>query len=183
MLVKCLYCDADNDATATGGFCESCGKKLPAAAMVKPRRTLGGDVPDEPGEKAPLPAQSKAISEGLFAAAILYVFGGGAFLILASPVYAWLSVPFGKDDAFGPHVVSWTVLPALLVAALGVLARWAPVPALVLAGAFALTWAAVTFVLFPRLAAGWVLVDLVLFAMLGWALWRGVLRPEKRPGG
>src|SRR3954452_20452055 len=102
MLVKCLYCDADNDALSTGGFCESCGKKLPASAMVKPRRTLGGDVPDEPGPRgAGLPARSRAVSEGIFAAAILHVFAGGAFLILALPVYSWVSkVP----DGFGPYV-------------------------------------------------------------------------------
>ena len=90
MLVKCLYCDVDNDALATGGFCESCGKKLPSSAMIKPRRTLGGDTPDEPGELVPVPKKSRAVSEGLFAASILWVFAGGAFLVLASPVYGLL---------------------------------------------------------------------------------------------
>jgi hypothetical protein len=179
MLVKCLYCDADNDALSTGGFCESCGKKLPSSAMIKPRRTLGGDVPDEPGERAPLPKQSKAVSEGLFAASILCVFAGGAFLVLASPVYGWLSkVP----EHFGPYVLSWTLLPALVVAVLAVLARWQPMPAVVLAFVFSLLWVAATFVMYPALAIGWLLVDGFLFAALGWALWCGV-RPEKRPGG
>jgi hypothetical protein len=179
MLVKCVYCDVDNDALSTGGFCESCGKKLPSSAMVKPRRTLGGDAPEEPGERSPLPHKSKAVSEGLFAAGLIYLFAGGAFLILASPVYTWLhEVP----AHFGPSVLSWTLLPALLVALLGVLARWAPMPALVMALTFALLWVPLTFFLHRPLAVGWLSIDLVLFAMLGWALWRGV-RLEKRPGG
>src|SRR5436190_16476597 len=103
MRVKCLSCDAENDALATGGFCDSCGKKLPASAMVRPRRTLGGDTPDEPGERSPLHPKSKAVSEGLFAAAVVYLVAGGAFLVLGSSVYGWLAkVP----DRFGPHVLS-----------------------------------------------------------------------------
>lgn len=176
MLVKCLYCDVDNDALATGGFCESCGKKLPAAAMVKPRRTLGGDTPDEPSEKSPLPPRSKAVSEGLFATAILYLFAGGAFFILAGMLYG-SSTP----DRYGPTVVTWTVLPALVVGVLGLLARWMPMPAVGVALILAMAWAAATFVLHAPLALGWIAVDLVLFALLGWSLWRG-LQPEKASG-
>jgi hypothetical protein len=180
MLVKCLYCDVDNDALATGGFCESCGKKLPSSARHTPPPTLAAHTPPAPGEPPPLPKTSRAVSEGLFAASILSVFAGGAFLVLASPVYGWLS---GKvPEHFGPYVLSWTLLPALAIAGLGVVARWQPMPAVALAFVFALLWVAATFVTYPALAVGWLLVDVVLFGALCWALWCGV-RPEKRPGG
>jgi hypothetical protein len=179
MLVKCMYCDADNDAVSTGGYCESCGKKLPSSALMKPRRTLGGDAPETPGRpySEPLPPRNRSVSEGLFATAIVHLFAGGLFLILGGYLYS----PEPPKD-FAPNVLSWAILPTLLIAALGVLARWIPMPAVLLALGLGLAWVAATFLISAPLAGGWLLVDVVLFAMLLWAVWRG-LRPEKRAAG
>jgi hypothetical protein len=176
MLVKCLYCDADNDGLSTGGFCESCGKKLPSSAMLKTRRTMGGDAPEGPVERAPIPRKSKAVSEGLFGAAIVHLFAGGLFLVVGSLFFS--KVP----DHFASHVLSWALLPTMAVAVLGVLARWMPMPAVLLAILFVPVWAVLTFVVNPALAVGWLLVDVALLAMLLWVMWLG-LRPEKQPGG
>lgn len=185
MLVKCLYCDAANDGLSTGAYCETCGKKLPTSAMTRPRRTLGGDLPGEPGESMPASHAARPVSEALFATAVVHLFAGGAFFILALPLCGWL-LPGAferlKEQSFGPTVLSWTLWPALALAVLGLAARWVPTPAVAVAALLAVAWVPLSFLLHPSLALGWLAVDAALFAMLGWALLR-VLQAQGRPGG
>lgn len=176
MLVKCLYCDVETEGLSTGGFCENCGKKLPSSALTKTRRSITGDGPEMPGETAAVLRKSRVVSEALFAAAVVYLVAGGLFLIVGPMMYN--PVP----EHFAPYVLSWTVLPTLLVGVLGVLARMVPMPALWLAVLVCLVWVPVTFLTYPQLATGWVLVDMALFAMLLRAVWLG-LAPENRASG
>ncbi len=176
MLVKCLYCDAPNDGQSTGAYCESCGKKLPTSAMLRTKRSLDGTAPEIPGERTPLPRKSRLVSEALFAAAIVHLFAGGLFLVVGPMLYP--KVP----DGFAPHVLSWAVLPTLAIGLLGVFARLAPMPAVIVTMALALLWVAATFIIHTPLALGWLLVDATLLGMLAWAMWRGMV-PEKRAGG
>jgi hypothetical protein len=173
MLVKCLYCDADNDATATGGYCEACGKKLPASAMVRPRRTIEGIETTPDSGPAPVPRQRAVVSEALLVAAVVHLVGGGMFLILGPMLYH--EVP----ARFAPHVLSWTILPTLVVAGLAWLARHQGEAAAVLGLCLALAWVAASFLVDSRLAAGWLLVQVVLLALLGRAVWLA-LRPQRR---
>ncbi len=164
MLVKCLYCDRENDATATGGFCDGCGKKLPTSAMVRPRRAIIGGPDAEEGPQ-PLPRHRAVIFEALLAAAVVHLVAGGVFLMLG----AWL---FREVPArFGPSVLSWTVLPTLVVIGLAVLARYQPEASVLVALVLWLAWVAATFLLHPQLALGWSLVHLALLLMLLRAAW------------
>jgi hypothetical protein len=176
MRVKCLYCDSENDALATGGYCESCGKRLPSSAMIKPRRTLGGDAPAEPGETVPLPRKSKQTSEALIAVTVVYLVAGGLFLIVGPLLYN--PVP----EQFAPYVLTWTLLPAVVLGGLVVLARVSPQPSVLLGLALAVVGIVLSFVLYPLLAIGWLLVDVALIAMLLWAVWI-CFRQEKRAPG
>src|SRR6267154_2053121 len=133
MRVKCLSCDVVNDAVATGGFCENCGKKLPAAALIRPRRTLGDGTPDGPAE-AVLRSRAGAVA-ALFAAAVVHPVAGGLCLILGPALFR--VVP----DRFAPHVVFWTVAPSVVVAVLGWLARSEPRPIVLAAPFLAAAWA------------------------------------------
>ncbi len=170
MLVKCLYCDAVNDATTTGSYCENCGKKLPPAATLRPRRTLGGDVSIE---DEPAPRQRSATAEGLLVATVVYLVAGGLFLILG-PMF------FDKvPERFAPDVLSWTVLPTLALGALAWLARSHPQAAGLGALGLGAVWVALTFLLNAKLALGWIAVDVVLTVFLLWAVWLS-LRPAGR---
>jgi hypothetical protein len=170
MLVKCLYCDAVNDATVTGSYCENCGKKLPPAATLRPRRTLGGDVSIE---DEPAPRQKSLTGEALVVAAVVYLVAGGLFLILG-PMF------FDKvPERFAPDVLSWTVLPTLALGALAWLARTQAQAAALGALGLGAAWVALTFLLNPKLAQGWVIVDVALFVFLLRAAWLS-LRPAGR---
>src|SRR5262245_41877868 len=147
MRVKCLSCDAVNDAVATGGFCENCGKKLPAAALIRPRRTLGDGTTDGPDE-AVLRSRAGA-SEALYVAAVVHLVAGGLFLILGPALFR--VVP----DRFAPHVVFWTVAPSVVVAVLGWLARSQSRPIVLAAPVLLAGWVAATFLIEPVLAQAW----------------------------
>ena len=172
MLVKCLYCDADNDATATGGFCEGCGKKLPASATVRPRRTTAGIETTDSGP-APLPPHRAVVCEALIVAAVVHLVFGGGFLILGGMLFA--KVP----EKFGPAVLCWTILPTLVVGGLAWLARYRPEVSTGLALVLWAAWVAVSFLLDSRLASGWLIVHLTLFALLVRATWLA-MRPGRR---
>ena len=101
VVVKCLYCDADNDPRATGGYCDACGKKLPPAAAFRGRRPAG-----ESGAEVVVgaePAPRRVTAEALFTAAILSLVGGGLFLVLGPLLFG--EVP----QHFAPAVMAVTV--------------------------------------------------------------------------
>jgi hypothetical protein len=173
MLVKCMYCDAENDALATGGFCESCGKKLPASAMVRPRRSIIGGMAVGEEEPAPVTRQRSAVVEGLLVAAVIHLVAGGLFLILGPMLFR--QVP----ERFGPYVLSWTVFPTLAIGGLAWLARYNPQPAALAALVLAALWTGATFLINPQLATGWLVVDVAVLVFLLPPAWSS-LRPVGR---
>jgi hypothetical protein len=175
MLVKCLYCDSTNDAAATGGYCDSCGKKLPEAALVRPRRTIGGIETAVGSAPEPLPRNRAVAFEALVAAAVVHLVLGGVFLILGAWLYA------RPPEHFGPLVLSWTVVPTLVLAGLAWLARYQPEPSVWIALGLWALWVAASFLLHPTLALGWSIIHVALLAMLLRAAWLA-LRPRPGPG-
>jgi hypothetical protein len=133
VIVKCLYCDADNDARETAGYCDNCGKKLPpASAFRSPRKDYTEGTTDRPEELAPA---RRRTSEALFTAAVLWLIFGGLFLVLG-PVFL-SKVP----SLFVPVVMLTTVLGLAWYALLGWWARKLPRPAALIAlSAFLLGW-------------------------------------------
>jgi hypothetical protein len=176
MLVKCMYCDTDNDATATGGFCEGCGKRLPRSAMVRPRRTIAGLETTPDSTAAPLPPQRAVVSEALTVGAVVHLVVGGGFLVVGGLLFR--EVP----ARFGPTVLSWTLLPTVLVVGMAWLARYRPESSVVLTLVLWLAWVGATFLVNPELAAGWLIVQLVLFVFLARAGWLA-FRPRRRSTG
>ena len=100
--VKCLHCDSDNDPRATGGYCDSCGKKLPPASGFQSRRIIGAGSTDESPSESIRPRRQTA--EAVFTAAVLALIGGGLFLVLG-PVFLQ-TVP----ERFAPAIMLLTVL-------------------------------------------------------------------------
>src|SRR5262245_22745611 len=164
-MVKCLYCDADNDSLKTGGYCDACGKKLPPAAGVRSRRNPWGTA-DEPEPAAPAQAR---VAELLLTAAVLQLVLGGLFLVLG-PVL--LREVFGLEvpENFLPNVVLFTVPPVLVLGALYWWARFQPVYAALLALAVYPVLLAVNFAWSWRQAVLWLALAPVVLAVLGWAL-------------
>ncbi len=70
-IVKCLYCDLENDARQTAGYCDNCGKKLPPTAGFSGRRDYTEGTTDRPEELAPT---RRRVSEALLTAAVLWLF-------------------------------------------------------------------------------------------------------------
>jgi hypothetical protein len=116
--VRCLYCDAENDAVQSAGYCETCGKKLPPASLAHKRREparhdpAGVAVPDE--ERRP---RSQA-SGWLFTIAILQLIAAGLLLILAPFVRR---EPLPAD--FIPNVILYNGVLFVVLIALGWLTR------------------------------------------------------------
>jgi hypothetical protein len=133
IIVKCLYCDTDNDARQTAGYCDNCGKKLPpAAGFSSGRRDYDTGTTDRPDELAP---SRRRVSESLFTAAVLWLICGGLFLVLG-PVFL-STVP----SMFVPVVMATTVGGLAWYALLGWWARRHPRPATIVAlGAFLFGW-------------------------------------------
>jgi hypothetical protein len=176
MLVKCMYCDTDNDATATGGFCEGCGKRLPRSAMVRPRRTVAGLETTPESTAAPLPPQRSAVSEALLVGAVVHLVAGGGFLVVAGMFFH--EVP----ARFGPTVLCWTLLPTILLGGLAWLARYRPEVTTVLTLALWLAWVGASFLVHPDLALGWLVVQAALLVFLVRAAWLA-FRPQRRSPG
>lgn len=120
--VRCLYCDTENDAVQTAGYCESCGKKLPPASLAHKRRE---PILYEP-HAGPLPpaehAASPQASALLFTAGILNLLGCGLLIVLAP-----LLVPREQLRAdFIPEMLLAGVAVLLIFAVLGWWARRHP---------------------------------------------------------
>jgi hypothetical protein len=133
IIVKCLYCDVENDARQTAGYCDNCGKRLPPTAGIRSARTdYTEGTTDRPEAIAPA---SRRTSEALFTAAVLWLICGGLFLVLG-PVFL-PAVP----SMFAPVVMLTTVLGLVWYALLGWWARRLPRPAAIVAlTAFLLGW-------------------------------------------
>jgi hypothetical protein len=141
ILVKCLYCDADNDPQQTAGYCDACGKKLPPASGFRRRRAAGGG--EETIQEAARPRRQTA--EAVFTAAVLALIGGGLFLVLGPVLLS------RAPERFAPAVMLLTVLGTAWNGLLGLWARAQPRPAaLVALVTFCLAWGALTVVV-----AGW----------------------------
>lgn len=156
--VECPFCHVGNDPTATAGYCETCGRRLPNSAAYtshsgrRRRRELSsGDETDAPTSKLQTP-------ESLLTAAVLCLILGGGFLVIG-PVFL-RRVP----EFFLPAVMGTTIVGT---AFLGLMALWAyrmPAPAAWTSlGAFVAAWA-IVLVLF---LAAWPLA-LVDGILLGW---------------
>jgi hypothetical protein len=123
--VRCLYCDTENDAVQSAGFCESCGKKLPPASLAHKRRepTLrepAGGLPPEPERGLKQPASGL-----LFTAAVLHLVGCGALVVLGPLVVPQERLP---ADAI-PHLILHSVAVVVALAGLGWWARYQPLAA------------------------------------------------------
>jgi hypothetical protein len=125
--VKCLYCDADNDPRATGGYCDSCGKKLPPASAFRARRPVGGESATDVLVGAEPASPRRRTAEALFTAALLSLVGGGLFLVLGPLLFR--EVP----QQFAPAVMAAAVVGLAAFAATGLWARYQPLPAAVAA--------------------------------------------------
>ncbi len=112
-IVRCLYCDAVNDAATTAGYCESCGHKLPPASLARRRRVVSQGAPGAAAEED-LPRPARGTANLLFSAAILLVVAGGLLLILGP-----LLAPGQVTTTFLPAVIGGSVLGMLLLAGLG----------------------------------------------------------------
>jgi hypothetical protein len=164
MLVKCLYCDVENNATLTGGYCENCGKKLPPTATLRPRRTIAG-IETAPDAPAPVPRYRAAVREALIVAAVVHLVLGGVFLIVGP--WSYDQVP----EQFGTLVLCWTILPTLVVGGLALFARYRPDVSTWLALALWAILVGVSFLLDYRLAARWLGIYLILLILLARAAW------------
>jgi hypothetical protein len=164
MLVKCLYCDVENDALATSGYCESCGKKLPACAMVRTKRAIAAGTD---GDLAPAAAASprSRTADALLTTAVVQLACGGLFLVLGPALFR--RVP----ETFLPLVLLFTVVPAVGLAGLGLWARRQPRPAALAATGLYVAWAAAGFLIHLGMAEAWLVVHAVVAALLGWVVW------------
>jgi hypothetical protein len=165
-LVQCLYCNADNDPTVTGAYCDKCGKRLPTSALIQPRkfaRTGGGE---EEGPVAVRQERARA-SEALLTATIIHLVAGGLFLVIGPALFK--AVP----ENFMLTVMAWAVGPAV---ALAPLVYWAKrnvsLPGVV-AVVLYVAWVAAGFFLDATFATRWLLVSFVTLTFLTWALWVG----------
>jgi hypothetical protein len=145
-IVRCLYCDAENDALTTGGYCDGCGHKLPPASLARRRRLFSAAGSDEAvEEERPRPARQAA--NLLFSVAVLQVVAGGLLLIVGP-----LVVPGKVTADFLPRVIGGSVLVMLLFAGLGWWALHQPFPASVAGIVLLLPLALLAAVLPPSLA-------------------------------
>jgi hypothetical protein len=159
-IVRCLSCDAENDAVATAGYCERCGRKLPQAAWARtPRGIVVGSAVGPAEEEVPRPGQATA--NLLFGVAALQLVGGGLLLVLG-PLVSREKV----TTDFLPGVIAFSVVLLGLFAGLGWWALRQPRPAALTGLVLYVLLAAADVVLFPALALPGLPVKVVLLALL-----------------
>jgi hypothetical protein len=176
--VRCLFCDVENDAVQSAGFCESCGKKLPPASLANKRRdpllreSVGIATPSTE-YRPPTPA-----SGWLFTAALVNLVGVGALIVLGSMV-----VPREQLKAdFIPDLLMVSVMVLLVFSALAWWARSQPVPAVLTAGVAYLALSVVEMALVPGLALLGIPVKIVILALLFQAI-RVSRKPSRLASG
>jgi hypothetical protein len=165
MRVKCYYCDVENDALETSGYCDNCGKKLPNCAMVHTRKEM---TLRSGGDEMAAPAVRSRVADALFATAVVQLACGGLFLVLGPALLS--PVP----TTFLTTVVGWAVAPTLAFALLGLWARSQPRPAVLLTLVLYAVWMAIGFLAQPDIASAWLLVHAVIVGLLGWVGWIGL---------
>ena len=172
--VRCLYCDAENDAVASAGYCEGCGKKLPPASLANKRREPM--LHERPGSLAPDPAAAppQQASAWLFTAALVNLIGCGGLIVLGPLVVAREQLPAD----FIPDLTLVGVAVLLALAGLGWWARRQPVLAAAVGLIVYLGLAAVQVLLVPGLALLGLPVNVVLIALLIQAM-RAGRRPRR----
>jgi hypothetical protein len=160
--VRCLYCDSENDAVQSAGFCENCGKKLPPASLAHERHQPvlherpQGVTPEL--ERTP-PPQASA---WLFTAALINLVGCGALVVVGS-----LLVPREHLKAeFIPDLLMVSVVVLLTFGGLGWWARWQPLPAAATGIVVYLVLSVVDALLIPALALLGIPVKIVILALL-----------------
>jgi hypothetical protein len=164
--VRCLYCDAENDAVASAGYCEGCGKKLPPASLANKRREPM--LHDRPASLAPYPtaAPTPQASAWLFTAALVNLIGCGGLIVLGPLVLAREQL----QADFIPELMLVGVAVLLALAALGWWARRQPTPAAASGLIVYLGLAVVEALLVPGLALLGLPVKIVIVALLIQAL-------------
>jgi hypothetical protein len=160
--VRCLFCDVENDAVLSAGYCENCGKKLPPAAQAHGRHEpiyhQRSGLSPTPSELAP----PQPASAWLYSAAIVNLLGCGA-LIVVGP----LLVPRERiKSEFIPDLLLIGVAVLAVFAGLAWWARRRPVPALIAAVFAYLGLAALDALLVPGLALLGIPVKIVILALL-----------------
>jgi hypothetical protein len=158
VLVKCLYCDSDNDPRATGGYCEACGKKLPPASVYRSRRAPGEEVGST--DLPTVRTDRYRTMEALFTVAVLRLIAGGLFLVLGPLVLP--KVP----EKFVPVVMGGTVAGLFLYGLLALWARGQPRAAALTALVVFVLEVGIGFVLEPIGAAWGLIVQAVLLVFL-----------------
>lgn len=160
--VRCLSCDAENDAVQSAGYCERCGKKLPPASLAHQRRDPAlferPTATAMPVERTP----PQPASGWLFTAALVNLLGCGGVIVLGPLLLPRESI---KAD-FIPDQLLVGVIVLLVFAGLGWWARRQPMPAavsailayLALAGVEALATSGLALVALP--------VKIVILALL-----------------
>lgn len=160
--VQCLYCDTTNDAIATGGFCDNCGKKLPASALVRTKRNLASfEESDARSETGGMARVRYRAAEAIAVAAVVHLVVGGVFMMIGPALFS----P-APPDTFLSLVVTWTLIPSLVLGGVALLARSMARPATLVALALGVAWIGVTFALNLDMALRWLIVQVVLLALL-----------------
>ena len=157
--VDCPFCHTNNDPAVTGGYCDSCGRRLPvSSAYVHTTKKARRLVADEAGPSGVLTAR-KQTTEALFTAAVLRLVLVGGFFVVGPVCFA--KIP----DSFLPVVMGCTVAGAAFLALLAVVARRLPFPSAVAAVVGLVAAWAVALTVFP---AAWplALVDIILLLWL-----------------
>lgn len=163
MRVVCLYCDVENDALETAGYCDNCGKKLPNSAMIRTRRAISSGSSGE--ELAPVQSTRSPVADAFLITAVVQLFCGGVFLIVGPALIS--PVP----ESFLVTTILWTMVPAIVFMALSLLARVQPKLAVLTASGLYVVWMVSNFLVEPAIAGAWLLVHLVMLSMLAWLGW------------
>jgi hypothetical protein len=153
--IKCLYCDTLNDATECAGYCDKCGKRLPEGALH--HRDHPG--PYDPARSAALASARKKTSTVLFVIAAVYlILGIGSVIILA------YSNATTSSDSLAP-AAGVIALLTLVFVALGIWARFNPLPPASIALAINVVVILFVIVVNAKSITAWNLVLLVLISI------------------
>ena len=160
--VRCLYCDAENDAVQSAGFCENCGKRLPPASFANKRREP--IVTDRTGALTPEferpPAQQT--SAWMLTAALVNLIGCGALVVIGPLLVAREHL----KAEFIPELLTVSVAVLGSFAGLSWWARRQPLPAVIVAVLVYLGLATVDALLVPGLALLGLPLKIVILALL-----------------
>lgn len=164
--VVCIFCKTETDGLLSAGYCDGCGRKLPTSAMLATKRSINRTTEDGPAESN----KPGGLSETMLFAAVVHLVGGGLFLVVGPALLA--KVP----TDFMARVMTWTLIPTLVVGLMIPFVRRWPVPVVSAALLLTGTWVVVTFALDPVIAIHWLAVQALLLVVLGYALFLAITR-------